>query len=577
MSKLHTPERHPARGALALLPMLLLLCALALPAPAPAQTPAAGATVSGRVTDGERGAQGVTVMLYSNDPAQRYRVAARAKTDAEGRFLLANVAPGRYQVLPVAPAHVVEGLGMTYPPGRPLTIVAGEEVRDIDFRIEPGGVITGRVTDADGNPVVGEPVLVTPVEENAGPPRFNIDTRDQMTDDRGVYRIYGLQPGSYRVSVGRGGEAGAVSYGRRKLFRRTFYPDATEQKDARAVEVKSGLEATDIDIAVGRALKTYRVSGRFVTADTNQPVANVAVGYNTVDARGRRAGGYGSATTTNARGEFVTDGLAPGRYAVFASNAFPQQEGANEFYSDPTHFEVTDGDVSGLVVKLKRGAAVSGLVTVEGVADRAAAARMLSAVRVYAWVEANRQQQVGPPPATRPASVNPDGTFRLSGLTPGKVRLGVMNEAVKGLSTARVELNGASVVNGFEVTEGAQVAGVHVVMAYGTGAIVGQTTFVNGTLPAGARVTAFARQVGQPGAPAATPSRSAEVDGRGFFRIEGVLPGEYEVVVHVFIFGRGPAPRSSRSEPLRVTLGEGGEARVAPVINFQPTEQRKEP
>src|SRR5215210_2605247 len=230
MPKLITPSR-PARRAFVSAAALLLTLALHPPALAQKEAPA---TVSGRVAEGERGAPGVSVLLIYNEPAQRFRAAARARTDADGRYLLTNVAPGRYQILPVAPAYVVAGLGMNYPPGRPLTIVAGEEVKDIDFKMEPGGVITGRVTDADGNPVIAEQVIVAPVEEAAGrQPRFDFDQRDQQTDDRGVYRLYGLPPGRYRVSVGRADDSGAVSIGRRKVFRRTFFPDATEQAQAR--------------------------------------------------------------------------------------------------------------------------------------------------------------------------------------------------------------------------------------------------------------------------------------------------------------------------------------------------------
>lgn len=562
MPKLITYKRRLARGAL--LFMAALVCALAPAALAQKEAPA---TVSGRITDGEHGMPGVIVMLIYTELPQRFRQAARAKTDADGRFLLTNVAPGRYLVMPVAPAYIIEEATTNYMPGRPLTIVAGEEIKDIDFRMEAGGVITGRITDANGNPVVAEPVTVAPVEEAPGVPRFNFDQRDQMTDDRGVYRLFGLRPGRYRVWVGRAADSGAVNLGRRKMFRRTFYPDATEQEQARIVEVKSGIEATDVDIKVGSTLKTYKVSGRFVTADTNQPVVGVAVGYSTVDARSRRTSGFGGVATTNARGEFTTEGLPSGHYTVYASNPFGPQE-SFEFYSDAVPFEVTDSDVAGLTVKVKRGASVTGVVTIEGVSDPAAAARMLSAVRIFPSLYVSQQPQVGMSSALRPTNINPDGTFRVSGLPPGKLRLSTMNELVRGLVTTRVELNGANVLNGFDLADGAQVTGVHIVMTLGTATLVGQTTYVNGAPPPNARVMAVARLVGP--TPGPTTSRTAEVDARGYFRIESMPPGEYEV--NVFIFPNGPIPagqRPPRSAPQRVVVVEGGEAKVAPVVDFQ--------
>ncbi|MET0649687.1 MAG: carboxypeptidase-like regulatory domain-containing protein [Pyrinomonadaceae bacterium] len=563
MPKLNTPKRRHARGALAAASALLLALALPFVAHAQKEVPA---TVSGRITDGERGVPGVTVTIFANDPAQRFRTAARGKTDVDGRFSLTGIQPGRYQILPVAPAYVVAGLMMNYPPGRPLTLLAGEEVKDIDFQMEPGAVITGRVTDADGNPVINEPVTVSPAEQNAGQPRFQFDQRDHATDDRGVYRVYGLPPGRYRVSVGRAGEVGAVSIGRRKLFRRTFHPDAVEQAQARVVEVKTGIESTDIDITVGRALKTYKVAGRFVTADTGQPVPNVSVGYGTIDPRGRRLGGFGAGTVTNARGEFQTGGIAPGRYVVYVmTNQMNNPQEVAEFYSEPTPFEVTDADVAGLVVKLKRGAVVSGVVAVEGVADRAAAAQMLAAVRVHPWVESYRENAAMPGSPMRPVTVGADGSFRVTGLMPGKLRLGTMNDAVKGLTLTRVELNGANVIGGFDVAAGAQIAGVRLVLTYGSAALVGQTTFVNGTLPPGGRVMAAANLTGS--TPGTRVSRTVEVDARGYFRIEGLPAGEYEVIVHVFFFNGGPG-RARRSEPQRVVLGDGVEAKVAPVIDF---------
>ena len=156
--------RATARGALAL---LFALCAAASVFAQGAQREVP-ATVAGRVTDGERGVAGVVVMLTSGNQPVRSRAAARAKTDAEGRYRVTNVPPGRYQVMPFAPAYVVEGLTNGYPPGRSLTLSAGDVAEDVDFRVERGCVVTGRVTDAEGNAIIGVTVSVTPVDNDQG-------------------------------------------------------------------------------------------------------------------------------------------------------------------------------------------------------------------------------------------------------------------------------------------------------------------------------------------------------------------------------------------------------------------------
>ena len=551
MPKLATLKRQLVFAA-------VLLCALA-PLPEARAQKEAPATISGRVTDGERGVVGITVALISTDPTQRFRAAARAKTDGEGRYLLQNVAPGRYQIVPYAPAFVVQGLTESYPPGRPLTLLAGDEVKDIDFRVERGGVITGRVTDADGNPIVSEAVQVAPFEinnNNRQMPRNPFDQRDHMTDDRGVYRIYGLQPGRYRVSVGQSSEeSGAVSFGRRRIFKRTYHPDVTEQAQARVVEVKAGGEAENVDITLGKPLKTFKASGRFVSVETGQPVPNLTYGYGPLDPAGRRLGAYGSGQASDARGEFQTEGLAPGRYAVFN---MPGQE-PSEFYTEPSSFEIVDADVTGLVVKARRGASISGVVVIEGVSDRALAARLLTQVRVYGWLD--MRNQAAPSFSQRPTIINPDGSFRIPGLRPGKVRLGYAGDNIKGLILSRTELSGANISGGIDITEGAQVTGVRMVLTYGTAVITGQTSFLNGTPPPGTRVIAQARRAG-----AQTSNefgRTVEVDARGFFRIEGLPAGEYNVTVSVFGAGR-----MQRSEPQTVSLVDGGETRVTPVVDF---------
>ena len=534
---------------------LLLVALVCVGARARAQT-AAPASVAGRVTEGERGVGGVSVLIMPADPSTRFRTIARGRTDAEGRYRISNVQPGRYQISLFAPLYVVQDAADNWPPGKPLNLSAGEEVADIDFRVERGGVITGRVTDADGNPVIAEQVVLTSADKDKP---FNwrgfTDPRALLTDDRGVYRLYGLPPGRYRVSVGASEEGGSFGFGRRKVYRRTFYPDATEEADARVVELAPGGEATDVDITVGRALKTYRASGRFVMADTNEPVPNVPVGYGLVAPDGRRISTYGGGgAVSNARGEFQTDGLAPGHYAVFA---FTRED--SEFYSDAAVFDIKDSEVQGLVVRLRRGVSVSGVVRLEGVNDRATAARLLSGLRLYAFVERNAQTLA--PDYGRAITVGADGNFRIGGLRAGKLRFSLADPRAGALTLTRVEVNGANASGGIDLADGAQLAGVRLVLAYGSGVVRGQVNYANGTPPAGARVIAFARRVLAVNDDAG--GRTVEVDSRGRFILEGLAAGEYEVRARVFYAGA-----LYQSNPQRVSLAEGGEMNVTLSIDF---------
>ena len=76
------------------------------------------------------------------------------------------------------------------------------------------------------------------------------------TDDRGVYRFYGL-PAGVSSQRGRRGISGRAYHNN---FR-TYYPDATDQSQAKIIEVKEGAEVTNIDIRLGVGKDTYEAVG----------------------------------------------------------------------------------------------------------------------------------------------------------------------------------------------------------------------------------------------------------------------------------------------------------------------------
>lgn len=557
------------RTARALLFLALAACALASAHITAARTQQqqkdspAPASVSGRVRIGERGVSGVHVVLMPAESVPERRIVARAKTDAEGFYRMTGVAPGRYRLMPAAPAHIVAE-GAPSNPGLLVMLSAGESFEDAHFTLERGGVITGRVADADGRPVVGEGVRIEPVGETRELGFSPVSGSQNLTDDRGVYRLYGLPPGRYRVSVGR--DTGGMFFGTagpRGYYQRTFHPDTTDAARATVVEVKEGDEATDVDITLGRLSKTFRASGRVTNAATGEPAAGVMVSSGPMDRRENRVNATGMRSETNARGEFKFEGLMPGRYGAFVLN-----ERATDAYSDVTVFEVTDSDVSGIEVKTRRGSSLSGTISIEGVSDRARAAQLIQRLALNAY--ADSREGLTAPRYDR-ATVNADGSFHITGLRPGTIRLLMAYPPVKGLSLLRMELNGTEQRNGIEVAEGAHVTGVRVVFAYGTARIRGQVVARDGGEPAefprGTRFVVYAQRQGVAGATPPLSGRSTEVDARGRFLLEDLPPGETMVVVNAF----GPQARPLTTRQV-VNVIEGAETSVTLTLDLSQTQ-----
>jgi hypothetical protein len=208
--------------------------------------------------------------------------------------------------------------------------------------------------------------------------------------------------------------------------------------------------------------------------------------------------------------------VQPGRYAILAQ---PDEQGGG-FISDPVIVDIEEDTVTGVEIRIRRGATISGAVVIDGTNDPKAHAK-LSQISLSATV---RQLSYGPPaPGSGFGRVNADGSFRLSGLQPGKVTIAMSN--TRDFVMLRIERNGAPVDGGIEVEVGEQVTGVRVVLAYSPLAIHGELRVIGGALPAGYRFLALIRRLDQSG----QNMRMGEIDARGQFIIENLPPGEYEV------------------------------------------------
>jgi carboxypeptidase family protein len=510
-------------------------------------TPEKDATgvISGKVTLKNKGVAGVVVLAEEQNPKNWTRSSHRGTTDQNGSYRITNLPAGAYVINPIAPslAHDDER------PNNTVVVSEGETIDDINFSLVRGGVITGNITDADGKPLIEEPVSVLPTNDSP-----YIDGRflnTFKTDDRGIYRVFGLHKGKYKVSVG---QDDSLPRSPRPAYRQTFYPSVTDDAKATVIEVTEGSEAANVDIVVGRPVTMFKVTGRILEAETGKPVPNVKYGvYQQRENGGSTTVGQ---NVTSANGEFRLENVLPGHYVVFI---VPENSSVR---GDSVSFEVVDRDVADLVINAAKGASVSGVIVFEG-AEGSAATIKPNELFVNAWTEDARPYFGG----SRPQAVNPDGSFKFGGLQKGRIRFNFMQMRNQ-LELVRVERDGLTQGNGLIVKDGEQVTGLRLVVKYLTGAIHGQVK-VEGDEPIpNAQLSVWINALdGNRSRYQFRSGPTPQLDSRKRFAIEGLAAGTYEVNVAVFDPGRQDSSRIYREQ---VTVVDNAVSEVTITIKTKP-------
>lgn len=115
-----------------------------------------------------------------------------------------------------------------------------------------------------------------------------------------------------------------------------------------------GSKTKDIDITLGRALQTFSASGRIVD-DKDVPVQNLRFGLQRGE--GPRMEFVNSMAITNSQGDFIVEGLIPGKYGIYL---FPNQ--GNDMRMQNVRFDIVVQNVAGITIKLSKGGSISGVL-----------------------------------------------------------------------------------------------------------------------------------------------------------------------------------------------------------------------
>jgi len=512
-----------------------------------------GGSITGRVTIASKSVAGVTVTVSSGaDALSGGGLSLKTTTDDEGRFRISNLPSGTYYVWPFAPAFVVnEGTGI-YPQGKSVAVEDGEVAEGINFTLNRGAAITGRVTDSSGRPLIEERIRILPVDPQLRRLISSIypNINSILTDDRGAYRVFGLPAGKYKVAIGDQFAAFTSTRGRR-FYPQTFHPDVTDEAKATLVELTEGSEANNVDITVARALTGFSASGAVVDTEKNQPVAGVSFGL-TILVGGRPSGFMSGNGVSTSGGAWRIDNLPPGRYAA---SILPGS--GTGYYGETQPFDITDSDVSNLEMKVHQGSMINGNIVFESPVDKMVWAR-LSQTRLAVTMSG-----VGSSIGTISYSnINPDGSFQAGPFQAGTavIRLTAADRnSSSEFAALSIDLNGADKTRGIEITPGENVSGVRIIVGYGSGTIRGTLKVEGGVIPSEQYINASFSRIGSPLVIAYTL-----VDARGRFVFEHVPPGNYEVVVTVYL------DRKSVNGRQAVVSSNGVVTEVTVTLNLSP-------
>ncbi|MBV6430158.1 MAG: hypothetical protein IANPNBLG_00261 [Bryobacteraceae bacterium] len=461
------------------------------------------------------------IMLMRND-SRTPQPPSRTSTNAEGRFAMKAIEPGQYRLLVSRNGFVRTEYGARRPggfmSGTTLNLSKGQTLDTIEFRLLPHSVITGRVTDEDGDPVMGASVQLVSPRYYQGRKQM-LPMSSAMTNDLGEYRVFGVAPGRYYLSVtGRQSSDYAVdrSAGSKpgEGYAPTYYPGTESIASAARINVSTGRTIEGMDVTLRKTL-TFRVKGKVmgVPSGLNRPVmiSLSARDENMMSAVPRM---LSSASTQN--GEFEISGARPGAYVLQAVYS----ESPNEVMSGRLAIEVTEHDLEHLTVNLSPGGEVRGSVRIEGEGSSFNA----RGISVYLQPR-GRLHMMG----NTNVLVKANGDFTIPNTPPDLFDVRIQGAPpefyVKSIRLGEIDV----LEHGLDLTQSHAASGLDILLSPTAAQLQGSVADEKGDPVRGAAVV-LRPTMTEPAALASQLLKFVSTDQNGSFRLQGITPGEYNLI-----------------------------------------------
>jgi hypothetical protein len=189
-------------------------------------------------------------------------------TDNSGRFRLTGVSSGEYSIAAtrdgyLAPSSALGFYGSEKAITAPFRVTPGESTPQISLSMAPAGTISGLVRKVNGEPIVKASISAFRISYNREGRAQLTPVVSKQTDDRGVFRLFGLAPGDYIVGATPPATLSAPSDN--EDYAPTWFPKTVDPSIAQKLSVKAAEDVLAVDIEL-QTVHTVHISGRVDTS-----------------------------------------------------------------------------------------------------------------------------------------------------------------------------------------------------------------------------------------------------------------------------------------------------------------------
>jgi hypothetical protein len=380
-------------------------------------------------------------------------------TDERGEFIVKDVAAGGYFVMVESPGIIspISSLELDDATNERTALVAlrkefdeysvnGTNSINVQIRARRGGVITGRVTYADGDPATSAQIVILRKKDNRLVRFITGFSPSNMlalkTDDRGIYRIAGLPPGEYVLGAAEANARGDVREDFMGVlgggsFSVSYYQNETSVRRATTLKLEAGQEASEINITlIDRPF--YTISGTVVARQGRAPVRAHLTLQSKNEGSGLPFMDTGASSTTDEQGRWTFADIPDGTYVIKVEPAMDTSEEEIQETSTVTDEErgpgrvtttmpkrpslvarqqeltVSGADLSGVTIELSEGGRLQGTIIVEG-----------NDKQFPPGFNALLTPRDGSAALDRYGIVQPGGTFMIDKIPPGEFYLSI--------------------------------------------------------------------------------------------------------------------------------------------------------